>query len=283
MWCVVRGNTSQLSSLFTSLFLSSMDSFKVSRSTLLGYMLVALATTVAAVGLSPRRQGLIKADGAVTRKLRLLYFDVEGKGEAIRLCCAYAGLDLEDCRINKAEFDTLKETLPFGQLPILYCTDRAGNTHAMCQSAAIMRYIGKISGLYPEDPFLAARADAIIDAEIDLFTGVSVSKYKERFGFGFMSAMETSVVRKSLNDIVLPRHLTALENMLKNRCNDNNFMADTPEPTIADFILVPRLKSLQSGQTEGIDPDILCHFPLLQAYIKAFYNLDKIKNYYKQQ
>ena len=231
------------------------------------------------MGLSgAQRQRTIRGDNK--HKLKVLYFDIEGKGEAIRLLCAYAGLGLEDCRINKQEFDRIKSDLPFGQLPILYCTDSTGDTKVLCQSAAIMRYLGKVSGLYPEDPFLAAKVDAIIDEENDLFMGLSVSKYKERFGFGFMSAVETAVVRKSLNDVILPKHLGALEHILKQRVSDKHFVADTKQPTIADFILVPRLKTLQSGQTEGIDVDILRNFPLLKEYMTSFYNLPVIKSYY---
>ena len=37
------------------------------------------------------------------------------------------------------------------------------------------------------DPLLAARVDAVCDLEADAFVGVRVSKYKERFGFGFLN------------------------------------------------------------------------------------------------
>jgi glutathione S-transferase len=50
------------------------------------------------------------------------------------------------------------------------------------QSAAIMRYLGKRSGLYPSDPIAAAVVDSIIDEEIDLFMGLSVSAYKGEGG-----------------------------------------------------------------------------------------------------
>lgn len=52
----------------------------------------------------------------------------------------------------------------------------------LTQSAAIMRYLGKLSGAYPDDPLKAALVDAIIDEENDLFTGLSVARYKGECG-----------------------------------------------------------------------------------------------------
>ena len=62
-----------------------------------------------------------------TTPLKLYYFDIPGKGEAIRLACSYAGIDLEDIRLDREKFVKLKEdgTLRFGQgfmlsIPVLY-------------------------------------------------------------------------------------------------------------------------------------------------------------------
>ena len=39
-----------------------------------------------------------------TSTLRLIYFDIPGKAEAIRLCAAVAGVPLEDVRVTREEF-----------------------------------------------------------------------------------------------------------------------------------------------------------------------------------
>jgi glutathione S-transferase len=49
--------------------------------------------------------------------------------------------------------------LPFGQLPVLEVEEGV----FIAQSAAIMRYIGKKTGLYPLDDVKAALVDSIID------------------------------------------------------------------------------------------------------------------------
>lgn len=110
-------------------------------------------------------------------KLKLYYFNIPGKGEAIRLACAYGGIPLDDFRMHANEFHELKVSgkLAFGQVPALSVDD---NT-MIFQSAAIMRYVGKLTGLYPtDDDLYAAKIDMIVDSENDLFTGLSVSRYR---------------------------------------------------------------------------------------------------------
>merc|ERR1711957_845874 len=115
-------------------------------------------------------------------KLRLYYFDIKGKGEPIRLFCAYAGLELDDYRFSsRQEFAEMKESgkLAFGQVPLL---EVDGGTHMLVQSGAILRYLAKLSGLYPDDPIVAAKIDAALDQEADAFAGLTVASYSTRFG-----------------------------------------------------------------------------------------------------
>jgi hypothetical protein len=79
-----------------------------------------------------------------------------------------------------------------------------------------------------------------------------------RFGFGFLGENPDALrqVRASLNTEVLPRHLAALERIIAQ--SSTGWAAGTPEPTIADFILVPRLEWLvEPGAHEGLSTDLL--------------------------
>ena len=125
--------------------------------------------------------------------MKLFYFDIPGKGESIRLLCAHAGLPIEDVRIstsNRQVFDDLKNNgkLPFGKLPALQVTEEGP---MITQSAAIMRYLGKLSSLYPICPIKAALVDAIIDEETDLTTGLSVSRYRGKIFEICLSHLQT--------------------------------------------------------------------------------------------
>lgn len=132
--------------------------------------------------------------------MKLYYFDIPGKvldlilfvilitflyeyhfilqGEAIRLACAYGKLPLEDVRITGEQFQQLKAEgkLSFGQVPALAVND---SEVLISQSAAIMRFVGKLAGLYPtNDDFQAALIDSLVDQESDMFTGLSVTRYR---------------------------------------------------------------------------------------------------------
>merc|ERR1712071_460590 len=115
-------------------------------------------------------------EGNETPPVKLYYFDIEGKGEGIRRALYYSKIPFIDVRLDRATFMKMKESgeLPFGQLPALRTAD---GKHLLAQSAAIYRYIGKISSLYPEDLIEAAKVDALMDQEADMFVGLTVSTY----------------------------------------------------------------------------------------------------------
>lgn len=85
-------------------------------------------------------------------------------------------------------------------------------------------------------------------------------------------------VRHVLNVEVLPRHLGYLETYLKE--STTGWIAGTTEPSVVDFILVPRLQWLESGANDGISADILKPFPLIIAFMDKFMSLPQVKEYY---
>jgi glutathione S-transferase len=113
-----------------------------------------------------------------------------------------------------------------------------------------------------------------MDQEADLFAGVSCSKYKERFGFGCLDDATIAKVRKALNDEVLPRHLSFFESLLAR--SSSGWLADTPGPSCADFLLGPRLHWLASGAVDGISTTILDAFPKVKDFVARFYALPAV-------
>lgn len=97
-----------------------------------------------------------------------------------------------------------------------------------------------------------------------------------------MSEEHVATVRKSLNDEVLPRHLQFFENILSQ--SPSGWFAGGPEPSIADFVLVPRLMWLvEPGVHDGISTDILKGYPHILALIDKLMNLPQIKAYYESK
>ena len=214
--------------------------------------------------------------------MRLIYFDIPGKAEAIRLCAAVAGVPLEDVRVTRDEFAAMKAAgqLPYGQVPAL---DGAGGGWPPPGSSAILRYVATVGGLHPaSDALAAARIDSIVSEEEDMFCGLSVSRYGPRFGFDFADGREDfrAAVRKELNDVVLPKHLAFLEKLLE--ASSTGWLADTERPSIADFVFVPRLQWLVSGANDGISRDLLEGYPKVREMMRKLLALPEVKAYYEK-
>lgn len=100
-----------------------------------------------------------KSSRYVRKSLKLLYFHIPGRAEAIRLTLALGDVPFKDIRLTREQWAELKPTTPFGQIPVLIV-----DGEMLAQSHAILRYAGELAGLYPADPWLAAKVDEVIDA-----------------------------------------------------------------------------------------------------------------------
>ena len=81
-------------------------------------------------------------------RICLVYFDFEGKAQAIRLALFIAGIPFTDQRIDREEWRQLKSLMPYGQLPVLEVTDEDGSVTRIPQSLAILTYVGRLAGLF---------------------------------------------------------------------------------------------------------------------------------------
>merc|ERR1712062_168269 len=98
-------------------------------------------------------------------ELKLLYFGIAGKAEAIRLALTYAKIPFEDYKFKDGEFTKMKESgeLNFGQVPALKVTNKkTGETDLLTQSGSILRFIAQIAEkdlLIPSDPVKACKVN----------------------------------------------------------------------------------------------------------------------------
>jgi len=212
--------------------------------------------------------------------LKLYYFDIKGKGECIRLICAYSGLKLEDHRfVSRDEFLAMKEgsRLSFGQVPML----EVGGKGSMVQTSAIMRYLGKLGGLYPmKDHFLAQWVDAVMDQASDVFLGSTVLTYGLRF------AIELSPEAKEkgyehFNETVLPEHLKRAERVIE--ASTTGWIAGTEEPSPADFVWYCSLVNMIEKKEISEKNKSMEGFPKLKTFMEKFESLEAIKEYYNKE
>lgn len=107
--------------------------------------------------------------------LTLHYFDIlGGAGEPIRNAFKISGVSFDDVRVPINDWPEVKNhptRFSFGQMPVL---EVDGVPYS--QSVAILRYVGKLSGLYPADPLEALKVDEIIDCFVEMRGKMSVAR-----------------------------------------------------------------------------------------------------------
>ena len=90
---------------------------------------------------------------------KLTYFnDLGGRAEAIRALCFLANHEYEDNRISSEQWADMKSHTPMGALPLW-----EEDGYLMCQTNAILRFLGKKLGYYSSDPIICYNIDSLLD------------------------------------------------------------------------------------------------------------------------
>ena len=98
---------------------------------------------------------------------KLIYIELGGRGEQIRIACAVAGMKFTDERITIPEFIMKKKSgeLPTGTMPV-WVED--GDTYF--QAATILRLIGARNGMYSMDSNICWHIDSAMEHIEDVFS-----------------------------------------------------------------------------------------------------------------
>ena len=80
--------------------------------------------------------------------MKLYYFNLYGRAEAIRMLLWKAGVQYEDVRLTHEQFAELKPTLEYGQLPMLELDDGT----RLVQTPAILTYLAILNNMMPANP-----------------------------------------------------------------------------------------------------------------------------------
>jgi glutathione S-transferase len=193
-------------------------------------------------------------------QLTLLYFPFGGRAAPIRDAFRIGGIAFEDKHIGRDEFRRMKADgeLPYGSLPAL---DVGGDRpQRIAQSNAILRYAGRLSGLYPSDPLEALRVDELIDFAEDMNHALSPSMAEQD--------MEKKLaMRKTLVDEKIPHWCKCLEARLTSNDDPLHFVGKSL--TIADLKLLHGLDSFTSGLLDGVPRTVLDGYATLGAWRTA--------------
>ncbi|KRX07459.1 Thioredoxin-like fold [Pseudocohnilembus persalinus] len=191
-----------------------------------------------------------------------------GRAEPIRLAFHIGGIQFEDNRISMEEFSKQKNegAFKFGQIPVL---EIDGIQYA--QSHAILRYVGRLTNLYPqEDPIQCLKVDQALYSIDEIVTRIIPTYF-------IKDKEEQLQARKKLSENEFSFWLEKLESQLK---DGNGYFAGNQQISIAELYMVQVVDWLTRGSLEGVPSDIAKKYGFLQKSIEFVKNIDKVKEYY---
>jgi len=198
--------------------------------------------------------------------LKLTYFDFHGgRGEPARLALSIGGIAFEDERVPFSDWERRKPDTPFGALPTL-----ERNGEIVAQSNAINRYVGKLTDLYPSDPWQAALCDETMEAVEDISSMIVATL--------FLPEEEKKTQRKALVEGPLPFYLTRLQRRLEER--GGQYFAGE-RMSVADLKIFVWIRHLKSGALDHVPTDLVDRIaPKLAAHYERIKNEPGVKAYY---
>ncbi|XP_056385601.1 glutathione S-transferase P 1-like [Hyla sarda] len=195
---------------------------------------------------------------SVVPEYTIVYFDVRGRCEPMRMLIADQGLEWTEEVVTDETWDKgdLKRAAVFGQLPALKDGD-----FTLYQSNAIMRYLGRNHGIYGKNPCEAALIDMLSDGVEDLRR-----KYIDLIYDNYDNGKADYIK-------ALPTELAHFERFLASNNGGKGFMVGD-QISFAEYNLVDLLRNHLV-----LAPDCLSCFPLLDAYVKRISSRPKIQVY----
>lgn len=192
--------------------------------------------------------------------LRLIYFDMPGLGEIIRLILTWADKEFEDVRISGEKWPEVKPTTPFGQLPLI---EIDGKVYA--QSLAIANYCAREFGLYGK-----SNEDGL---KIDQFAQLTQDFIKEVIKcVGESDEAKKAEIEKKIKKEDASRYLGFTEKLLDEN-NGEHLVGDSF--TLADLIAY----DVATGSLKVYIDDVYDRYPLLKQLVEKVGNNEKIKAY----
>ena len=143
----------------------------------------------------------------------------------------------------------------------------------IAQTGAVARFCGKLSGHYPDDPWLAAQVDMWIDAATDVTHKVTQT-------MRFKDPIERLAARQRLVDGELAKWLSNFERLLNDHQQGQWLVGE--QLSIADLAVWRLCGWLTGGFLDGIPTTVLEPYPKLQAISNSVGELREIKEWMKR-
>ncbi len=182
--------------------------------------------------------------------LRLRYFSFPGRAEPIRDTLRIGHIDFEDENLTPDQFRDCRAAgeLPFGGLPVLVVEKRE-DSQCVAQSNAILRFAGRLAGLYPVDlPLQALKVDEALDMgeDINCLIGPSLRE---------PDAERKIRMRRELSEETLPFWIGCLDRLLIENGSTGFIVGSSL--TVADLKLYWIIEWLTMGILDGIPTSLV--------------------------
>ena len=214
----------------------------------------------------------------MTNQVKLVYFDLYGRGEAIRILLAAGKVKYEDYRIpgGSEEWPKLKPETPFGGVPVLHWDDEE-----IAQANAIIRFVAKNTGLAGADDTEFARADAILEHANDLFPKIGPLRFAKT------QEDRVSGAFSFLGDF-LPNWLSKAERRLQKTggkwfSGSGLTFAEVIMQVHLFFIMDPEEAAFKDMNNKKSRSMILNKYPLLKANYERVQNVPEIAQWIKNR
>lgn len=198
---------------------------------------------------------------------KVTYFDIKGRAESIRLALHCSGIPFTDERLTREQFAEKKESLPFGQVPVLTV-----DAQVIPQEVAILQYIGRQSGLYPSDREEALKVDIMINLSNDIYATTMVFYMPDNPG--------KEAIKKMMIDEKMPKLFDYFEKYLAK--SGTTFCAGD-KITIADFRFYSILSNIKGGVYEGLSTGLVDKYPHINKLYQAIDTHEKVASWNKSQ
>lgn len=175
---------------------------------------------------------------------------------------AIADIPFEDCRFKSEEWPKIKPNMPFGAVPVMHV-----NGEALGQSDAMLRYVGKLGGLYPSDPLEALRVDEVVDTMSDTMLAA--------FSYYGPDQSKLQKARHLFVEQDIPRYLGTLDDRIKASKRGPFFLGD--QVSIADLKITQVFTMLTIGSLEHIEPTVLDRYSRLSSISKAVMDMRAVR------
>ena len=199
-------------------------------------------------------------------KPRLIYFDAPvSRGEECRLALHLAGVDFEDVRIERSDWQAMKPTTPFGSLPVLEIPGQP----PLGETNAILVLIGRRHDLHPSDDFEAARHEAVMGHVEDMRANVSPT-------LRLSDEEEKKRARTALAETYLP----AWAEFTEKHISDSGPFFAGEKLHVVDLKLHRAVHWIASGIIDHIPATTFAGFPKLNRIYAAVNEHDGVKAWY---